>query len=422
MIARLISGCKQTEAGVIPNDWKVAKLGSLASFRTGPFGSALHKSDYVDGGIPVVNPMQIVDGRIEPTAAMTITESAARTLSDFRLQPGTIVIGRRGEMGRCAFVTEEQRGWLCGTGSMMIKPSVANDGRFLQRVLSSPVVIEAIESASVGSTMLNLNQATLANLAIPFPPTKREQEAIAGALSDADSLTESLEQLIAKKRHIKQGAMQELLTGRKRLPGFTERWAEARLGDLFTFKNGLNKGKEYFGHGTPIVNYMDVFRSSVNLPHHLQGRVEVTWAELQNFDVKEGDVFFTRTSETIEEVGMASVVLGHPKDTVFSGFVLRGRPKDERLVDAYKAYCFQSREVREQITSKASYTTRALTNGKLLSSVRLRFPEPKEQTAIATILSDMDAELAALEAKLAKTRQLKQGMMRELLTGRIRLV
>jgi type I restriction enzyme S subunit len=135
-----------------------------------------------------------------------------------------------------------------------------------------------------------------------------------------------------------------------------------------------------------------------------------------------GDLFFTRTSETTEEVGIASVMLDEPTETVFSGFVLRARPLDDRLTDRFKAYCFSAASVRKQITSKASYTTRALTNGRTLSEVELPLPTKPEQTAIAAVLTDMDTELSALEARRDKTRALKQGMMQELLTGRTRLV
>lgn len=201
-------GYRQTDIGVIPRDWEVKPLGECASFRTGPFGSALHKSDYVDGGVPVVNPMHINDGRIEPTRAMSITESAAKALADFRLKPGEVVIGRRGDMGRCAVVQREQDGWLCGTGSMIVRGR-GIDERFLQRVLSSPRAIASIEEASVGSTMVNLNQDTLARLKIQFPPIT-EQKAIAAALSDVDALLTGLDRLIAKKRDLKQAAMQQL--------------------------------------------------------------------------------------------------------------------------------------------------------------------------------------------------------------------
>jgi type I restriction enzyme, S subunit len=103
-------GYKLTEVGVIPEDWNIAKFGTHATFKTGPFGSALHQSDYVDGGVPVINPMQIINGRIHPTPSMAITELAAQKLSDFRLSAGNVVIGRRGEMGRCAFVQTEEHG------------------------------------------------------------------------------------------------------------------------------------------------------------------------------------------------------------------------------------------------------------------------------------------------------------------------
>src|SRR6267142_779497 len=148
-------------------------------------------------------------------------------------------------------------------------------------------------------------------------------------------------------------------------------WNAPVLGGLFDFKNGLNKGKEYFGHGTPIVNYMDVYRNCGLYAHDLLGRVDVSKQELKAFEVKKGDVFFTRTSETVEEVGIASVMLNESPDTVFSGFVLRARPKNDNLDDQFKKYCFSPFVVRKQITSKSTYTTRALTNGRLLSAVAI---------------------------------------------------
>ena len=215
---------------------------------------------------------------------------------------------------------------------------------------------------------------------------------------------------------------EELLTGKRRLPGFSKEWEPIQLGDLFTFKNGLNKAKEFFGHGTPIVNYMDVFQHPAIYSSMLIGRVSLTSQELATFDVRMGDVFFTRTSETADEVGIASVVLDEPSQTVFSGFLLRARPKNNKLCNEFKKYCFAPHYIRKQIISRASYTTRALTNGRILSAVTLNVPEPEEQLAIAEVLNDLDAEIGALEAKLAKTRQLKLGMMQELLSGPPRLI
>ena len=198
-------------------------------------------------------------------------------------------------------------------------------------------------------------------------------------------------------------------------------WDAVRLGDLFVFKNGLNKAKHFFGTGTPIVNYMDVFESPGLRIDELSGRVNLSTQEIKNFEVRLGDVFFTRTSETVEEVGIASVMLDDPYNTVFSGFVLRARPRDERLDDYYKQYCFAPKAVRSQIVSNATYTTRALTNGRTLSAVWIAVPSKSEQRAIAKALSDVDGLLAALEELIAKKRAIKQAAMQQLLTGEIRL-
>lgn len=200
-----------------------------------------------------------------------------------------------------------------------------------------------------------------------------------------------------------------------------DEWEVVFLGDIFKFKNGLNKGKEYFGHGTPIVNYMDVYAKAGLYGLEINGRVEVNKTELKAYDVRRGDVFFTRTSETVEEVGISSVMLDDIADTVFSGFILRARPQNASLTNQYKKYCFLSPDIRRQIVSTSSYTTRALTNGRLLSAILIARPSIAEQDAIAAALSDVDELLAKLDQLIAKKRDLKQGAMQQLLTGQTRL-
>ena len=198
-------------------------------------------------------------------------------------------------------------------------------------------------------------------------------------------------------------------------------WDIVPIGDMFTFKNGLNKGKEYFGHGTPIVNYMDVFKLSGIRAENIKGRVDVNHSELQAYEVRKGDVFFTRTSETVDEIGISAVMLDDVSKTVFSGFILRARPKDNSLDDQFKKWCFSSKAVRNQITSKSTYTTRALTNGRTLSAVLLPRPSLAEQRKIAAALNDIDDLIAAQEELIAKKRDIKQATMQQLLTGRTRL-
>ena len=200
-----------------------------------------------------------------------------------------------------------------------------------------------------------------------------------------------------------------------------EDWEIRSIGDLFSFKNGLNKGKIYFGSGSSIVNYMDVYSNPGIISKNIKGRVNVNNSELKTFDVKKGDVFFTRTSETVEEVGISSVMMDDPINTVFSGFLLRARPKNNSLNNQFKKYCFSSKFIRSKIISSSSYTTRALTNGRLLSKVLILCPPIQEQRAIATVLSDTDSLIESLEQLIAKKRLIKQGTMQELLTGKRRL-
>ena len=195
-----------------------------------------------------------------------------------------------------------------------------------------------------------------------------------------------------------------------------EDWDLVSIGTFLQFKNGLNKAKEYFGYGTPIVNYMDVFQHGGLNKADIKGKVCVTSEERRAYSAQKGDVFFTRTSETVDEIGVSSVLLEDLKNAVFSGFVLRGRPLSDLVDLHFKKYCFSSVVVRKQIKSTSSYTTRALTNGRNLSKVLLPLPRSREeQTAIANALSDTDALIQSLTRLIAKKRQIKQGAMQTLL-------
>lgn len=199
-------------------------------------------------------------------------------------------------------------------------------------------------------------------------------------------------------------------------------WRSKDLGSLFEFKNGLNKAKGFFGRGTPIINYMDVYDHPGIVREHVNGLVDLDAGEIKNFSANPGDVFFTRTSETLEEIGMAAVLLEEIPGAVFSGFVLRGRPKTDELTNSFKKYCFRSEAVRQQIVSSGTYTTRALTNGRNLSKVTLIHPILREeQLAIGSALSDTDALIEGMENLIAKKRLVKEGAMQELLTGERRL-
>ena len=193
-----------------------------------------------------------------------------------------------------------------------------------------------------------------------------------------------------------------------------ESWEVARIGELFSFKNGLNKSKEHFGHGTPIVNYTDVFNKSSLSNKDISGRVLVTPKEILSYNIKKGDVFFTRTSEIPDEIGMTSVMLEDADNTVYSGFVLRARPLNDKLTNNFKAYCFSANYFRKQIISRASYTTRALTSGRSLSTATVVIPPKVEQESIASALNDIDSFTKSLNNLIAKKRAIKQATMQQI--------
>jgi len=205
-----------------------------------------------------------------------------------------------------------------------------------------------------------------------------------------------------------------------RFKEFCGEWDEKRLGDVYEFKNGLNKEKEFFGKGIPIVNYMDVNKNTHLYKNTIKGRVQLTKKEIENYSAKKGDLFFTRTSETIDEIGYTAVLLDDIEDAVFSGFILRARPKNELIDFKFSGYCFMTREVRKEIIKKSSMTTRALTSGTSLKQVVFYLPSLPEQTKIAHFLCTVDDKIQNQEDKITHLENIKKGFMQKIFSRKIR--
>ena len=176
----------------IPESWRWVRFSEIMStMSTGPFGSMLHKTDYIEKGIPLVNPANMVNGKIVPSDKMMISEATRRRLSSYILHAGMIVLGRRGEMGRCAVVTEKEDGWLCGTGSFFMEPSMRLYVYYVVSLFSSPYVKFYLGGESVETTMSNLNHTILSKMPIPLPPLA-EQRRIVAKLDEILPLCEKL--------------------------------------------------------------------------------------------------------------------------------------------------------------------------------------------------------------------------------------
>lgn len=276
---------------------------------------------------------------------------------------------------------------------MIIRP-VNADAEFLRRLLSSPRVISAIEDSSVGTTMVNLNQGTLAGLKLQFPLLP-EQRAIATALSDVDALLDGLTRLIAKKRDLKQATMQQLLTGQTRLPGFSGGWEVKRLGDIAQlYQPETISQSEFTDNGYPVFGANGVVGMYSRFNHQSP---QITISCRGNC----GTV--NRTHGPAWITGNAMVVNLDGATNVDKAFVY---------------YALAHSDLSVLVTGSG---IPQIVRDPLAAFAIVLPADFEEQIAIATILSDMDAELAALEARLTKTRALKQAMMSELLTGKTRL-
>lgn len=221
----------------LPKGWSQIKLSDIAMLRTGPFGSSLHQSDYVTDGVPLINPMHIARGQLVPSSDTTVSVDTAERLSEFRLKSSDIVIGRRGEMGRCAVVRPQAEGWLCGTGSLIIRPlhgRLSSD--FLQYFLAHDRVVRYLMSASVGSTMANLNQQLLLDLDVCIPPAAEQTRIVAKLeelLSDLDAGVAELKAAQKKLQQYRQSLLKAAVEG-----ALTASWRETQRTTNAPFETG----------------------------------------------------------------------------------------------------------------------------------------------------------------------------------------
>ncbi len=234
-----------------------------------------------------------------------------------------------------------------------------------------------LKSHIYGGSMPKLDKNYLCSFKIPLV-SKKYQEKVVSFLDKIVLLEKKLEEeLIEREKELKY-LKNHLIENQnyKKMP----------IGQLFSFKNGINKDKDSFGHGNKIINYVDVYKQSKLFEETIKGLVDTNDSDIERYSCSIGDVFFTRTSETREEVGIASVLLEKIDNCVFSGFLLRGKPFTELLLPEYCAYCFSTDRIRNEIVNKSNFTTRATTTGVILSKISVMVPSIEEQKKIVNIL------------------------------------
>ncbi|SNS03042.1 type I restriction enzyme, S subunit [Humidesulfovibrio mexicanus] len=417
-------GYKRTEVGVIPEEWEVTSLNTLAMIRTG-----IAKNSKVVPANPVqvhyLRVANVQDGYLDLSdmAKLTVSQEDIR---HYAVLPGDVLMNEGGDLDKLG------RGTLW---SGELTPCVHQNHVFVVRCGEN--LIPHFLNCWTGSTqarryfllagrqttnLASINKTSLGQLPVPRPPLP-EQRAIAAALSDVDALLAKLDQLLAKKRDLKQAAMQQLLTGKRRLPGFSGEWPRRSMNALGSTYGGLaGKTKADFGHGTArYIPFINIMTNTVINPLWFEP-VNILATEVQN-QALEGDLFFNGSSETPEEVGFCSVLIDEVPSLFLNSFCFGFRfHPGVKANGLFFAYWFRSSEGRKAMAILAQGATRYNIAKSAFAKLEVPQPSESEQTAIAAVLSDMDAEIAELETRRDKTRALKQGMMQELLTGRIRLV
>ena len=248
------------------------------------------------------------------------------------------------------------------------------------------LVVKAPEYVNKGMGNPKLMSNVMERIKVPLPPLEVQNEIV----KVLDNYTKSIKELKEKINKELVARKKQYSWYRDYLLKFENKVKMVKIGDLFEFKNGINKDKSSFGKGTPIINYVNVYKKNKIYFEDLKGLVEASNDELVRYGVKRGDVFFTRTSETVEEIGYTSVLLEDIENCVFSGFLLRARPITDLLLPEYCAYCFSTSNIRNAIIKKSTYTTRALTNGTSLSQIEIPLPPLEVQKRIVEVLDNFE--------------------------------
>lgn len=420
-------GYKQTEVGVIPEDWKVASVAELALKVGSGITPTGGRRIYRDHGRPFVRSQNVGWGSLLLDDLVFIDESTHLTFPDTEIHRDDVLLNITGaSIGRSALADLRVVGGNVNQHVCIIRSNPQQlVASYLNMFLLSAGGQHQIDSFQAGGNRQGLNFGQVRSMRMPLPPTEAEQRAIAAALSDVDALLVGLDRLIAKKRDLKQAAMQQLLSGQTRLPGFHGEWKAKRLGDHVTFlRNGVNARAELVPGGrVKYLHYGDIHASSDSFlsPHTLPSLPDPKAVGLDR--LSDGDLIFADASEDIAGV-CKSVELRGTRDTeVVSGLhTIAARFDKTVLANGFKGFLQYCPPFARHLRRLAAGTKVYATNRAHIASVEMELPSIAEQTAIAAVLSDMDTELAALEARRDKTRALKQAMMQELLTGRTRLV
>lgn len=424
---------KYTHVGRLPEDWDCLQaIEVIDEISMGPFGSDITVSNFVSSGVPVLNGYNVSQIMLIDKFQNFVTPKKAKELKKAVAHRGDIIVTHRGTIGQVSYIPDSSAysEYVISQSQFRVHFSDKRvNPRFLVSYLLSPIGQKYLLETKGHTGVPALAQPTtnFRRLWIPLPEIA-EQVSIAEALSDIDSLISSLHQMIEKKKAIKQGTMQELLTGKKRLPGFYGEWKREQLPELLQEQNGIKIGpfgsqlkKEYLldigefkVYGQENVYEKDFRLGTRYIPKE-------RYLNLKSCGLLPGDFVIS----SMGTVGKCAIIPQDIQIGIMDSHLIRLKFNCKKIIPQYMLQLFSDEFdfLRNQIEKLSVGGIMDGLSTKIIQSLNVFYPvNIDEQKAICAILNDMDGEIAQLEKKMAKYQQIKQGMMQELLTGRIRLV
>ena len=418
-----IQAYKDSEVGRIPRDWSVKQIGKIGYTYSGLTGKG--KNDFGKGNSRYITFLNVLNNPVLRTdifERVSVSEGEHQNLA----LKGDLFFNTSSEtpeeVGICALLDEDVPNLYLNSfcfGYRLTDPEV--DGLFLSYFFRSKAGRDIMTMLAQGATRYNLSKESFNKSLIAFPPFE-EQKKIAEALSGVDDMIGALDEAISKKRQIKEGLMQQLLTGKTRLPGFSGEWQKKRVGDIgFTYSGLTGKTKNDFGHGeAQYITFLNVLNNPV-LKTDIFEKVDVRCDERQNA-AKKGDLFFNTSSETPEEVGICALLNADIDNLYLNSFCFGFRLTDPDVDGLYLSYYWRSKQGREIMSALAQGATRYNLSKEYFNKAIIALPPIELQKYIANTITAADKEIEGLEQKRGKYLLVKQGMMQELLTGKTRLV
>jgi type I restriction enzyme S subunit len=410
-------GYKHTEVGVIPEEWETQTILELSSQIIDYRGRTPKKLGMSWGGgdIPALSAGNVRMGFIDFSEDCYFGSDALykRWMTRGKVAKDDIVFTTEAPLGNIALIPDDRKYILSQrTVLLQIDPDKASS-RFLFQLMRSEQFQKVLADHSSGTTAKGIQRKKFEQLRLARPPLP-EQCAIATALSDADALLSGLDRLIVKKRDLKQAAAQRLLTGRTRLPGFNGKWEETTLGEIGECVIGLTyRPENVVERGLLVLRSSNIQNRRLDYEDNVYVNLEVA----EHLRTRPGDILVCVRNGSRALIGKCALIDDRAAGMTFGAFMSVFRTKHWRFI----IHAFQGNDIQRQIRDNIGATINQITN-KDMKAFRLKLPPADEQTAIGDVLSEMDVELTALEQRRDKTRDLKQGMMQELLTGRTRLV